>query len=173
MWEEGLVTCCTQLFCWNAIIGRFTWRHVRFILRGARLPIISKGARCLMTMRDIVEARDYGNAVKLQSDWCRSVQDAGTTPCIASHQTLSPCIRVWLRETSHCHGYNSRWISSKGYPIACSTTQICIRLRPLSSSHTALPRFRRWWRPLPITVRSTMWCLSMCIESLPCKITHK
>ena len=51
-------------------------------------------------MRDIVEARDYGNAVKLQSDWCRPVQGAGTTPCIASHQTLSPRVRVWLRETS-------------------------------------------------------------------------
>ena len=41
-------------------------------------------------VRDIVEARDYGNAVKLQSDWCRPVQGAGTTPYIASHQTLSP-----------------------------------------------------------------------------------
>ena len=30
----------------------------------------------------------------------------------------------------------------ESYPIACSTTQICIRLRPLSSSHTALPQFR-------------------------------
>ena len=37
----------------------------------------------------IVEARDYGNVVKLQSDWCCSVQSAGTTPCIACHQTLS------------------------------------------------------------------------------------
>ena len=31
----------------------------------------------------------------------------------------------------------------------------------------------RWWWPLPIIVRSTTWYLSMCIESLPWKITHK
>ena len=40
-----------------------------------------------------------GNAEKLQSDWCRSVGNTGTTPCIASHQTLSSRIRLWPRET--------------------------------------------------------------------------
>ena len=44
--------------------------------------------------------RDYGNEEKLQSDWCRSVQNGRTTPRIASHQTLSPRVRVWLRETN-------------------------------------------------------------------------
>ena len=28
------------LCCWNAIMSCFTWRHFKFILRGARLPII-------------------------------------------------------------------------------------------------------------------------------------
>ena len=47
----------------------------------------------------IVEVHDYGIAVKLQSDWCRCVQPGGITLCIASHQTFSPCVRVWLHET--------------------------------------------------------------------------
>ena len=58
----------------------------------------------------------------------------------------------------------------KSYPIARSTMQICIRLRPLSSSHTALPRFRgsdlRSALMTTLTCynygkRSTTWCLSM------------
>ena len=59
--------------------------------------------------------RDCGNKEKLQSDWCRSVQNGITTPCIASHQTLSLCVRVWLHETrytltAHVLDYPSKFV---------------------------------------------------------------
>ena len=97
-----------ELFCWNAIIGHLMCHHVKFILHGTHLPIISTGARCLMSMCDYC---GYGNTVKLQSDWCRSVQNAGITPCIACHQTLPPPpppppprLRVWLHDTRQSIG---------------------------------------------------------------------
>ena len=70
-----------------------------FILHGVHLPIISISARCLMTTRDIC-ARTLPWQEKLQSDWCRSVGNADTSPRIASHQTLSSRVRVWPCETN-------------------------------------------------------------------------
>ena len=72
--------------------------YLKFILHGVHLPIISKGARCLMQCGIIAEACDYGNTEKLQSDWCRCVQPGTTTQYIASHRILSPHVRFWLHE---------------------------------------------------------------------------
>ena len=101
---EGLVTSYTQS-CSAGTQKLAILRDVTLSLYCARACLSFQRARDVNDNAFIiVEARDYGNAVKLQSDWCCSVQSAGTTPCIASHQTLSPCIRVWLCETSTLYG---------------------------------------------------------------------
>ena len=87
---EGLVTCNTRS-C-SARMQKLAVLHdvtLQFILRSACLPIISISVRYYWQHATSAPACDHGNAEKLQSDWCCSVWNAGTTPCIASHQTLS------------------------------------------------------------------------------------
>ena len=63
---------------------------------------------------------------KWQASMCRALHFSSTTPCIASHQTLSPCARVWLRETTphhtHTHKCSPAWY--------WHTTLCIIMLRP-------------------------------------------
>ena len=46
-----------KLCCWNVIMGRFTWCHFKFVLCGARLPIIHIGARCLINNERLLRMR--------------------------------------------------------------------------------------------------------------------
>ena len=125
--EEGLVTCYTELFCWNAIIGYFTWHHVKFILRVRTCLSFQRARNVNDNAFIIVEAHDYGNEVKLQYDWCRSVQSARTTPCIASHQTLSPPHKgLALRDYSYHHCMD-KW--KVGFMLGF-LAQIAIKINP-------------------------------------------
>ena len=85
-----------ELCCWNSIMDRFPWRHVKFRLRGARLPGIQYRRAMFNNNARLLR---YGNAKKVQSDW--SLQDLGacTTRCTRSYQTLFLACgdwRVWL-----------------------------------------------------------------------------